>query len=66
MDGSMAGLGLIKTNIKIEVENGYATKITGGLAKKLKVMLDKVGKDAVILQSLEMNNAFRKTKRNFT
>jgi len=48
VDGSMAGLGLIKNaNIKIEVENGYATKITGGtLANKLKVMLDAVGKDA--------------------
>lgn len=48
VDGSMAGLGLIKNaNIKIEVENGYATKITGGtLAKKLKAMLDKVGKEA--------------------
>jgi len=48
VDGSMAGLGLIKnSNIRIEVENGYATKITGGiLAKKLNVMLDKVGKDA--------------------
>ena len=48
VDGSMAGLGLIKNaNIKIEDENGYATKISGGtLAKKLKVMLDKVGKDA--------------------
>ena len=48
VDGSMAGLGLIKNvNIKIEVENGYATKITGGVpARKLKAMLDKVGKDA--------------------
>lgn len=48
VDGSMAGLGLIKNaNISIEVENGYATKITGGtLAKKLKDMLDKVGKEA--------------------
>jgi aminopeptidase len=48
VDGSMAGLGLIKNaNIKIEVEKGYATKITGGiLAKKLKAMLDKVGKEA--------------------
>jgi leucyl aminopeptidase (aminopeptidase T) len=48
VDGSMAGLGLIKNaNIKIEVEKGFATKITGGtLANKLKVMLDKVGKDA--------------------
>ncbi|MEO8232359.1 MAG: aminopeptidase [Ignavibacteriota bacterium] len=55
VDGSMAGLGLIKNanlpnrqaGIRIEVENGYATKISGGtLANKLKVMLDKVGKDA--------------------
>jgi len=48
VDGSMAGLGLIKNaNIKIEVEKGYATKISGGIAaKKLKVMLDKVGKEA--------------------
>lgn len=48
VDGSMAGLGLLKNaNIRIEVQNGYATKISGGtLAKKLKVMLDKVGKDA--------------------
>ena len=47
-DGSFAGLGLIKNiNIRIEVENGYATKITGGsAAKKLNTMLDKVGKDA--------------------
>jgi leucyl aminopeptidase (aminopeptidase T) len=48
VDGSMAGLGLIKNaNIKIEVENGYATKITGGvLATKLRKMLDSVGKEA--------------------
>ena len=48
VDGSMAGLGLIKNaNIKIEVENGYATKISGGtLANKLRLMLDKVGKEA--------------------
>ena len=48
VDGSMAGLGLIKNaNIKIEVENGYATKISGGIiAKKLTQQLDAVGKDA--------------------
>ena len=48
VDGSMAGLGLIKNaNIRIEVNDGFATKISGGiLAKKLKTMLDKVGKDA--------------------
>ena len=47
-DGSFAGLGLIKNvNIKIEVVNGYATKISGGtLAKKLKQQLDSVGKEA--------------------
>jgi len=48
VDGSMAGLGLIKNaNIRIEVENGFATKITGGtLAVKLKNQLDAVGKMA--------------------
>ncbi|MBV6421562.1 MAG: hypothetical protein DAHOPDDO_02837 [Ignavibacteriaceae bacterium] len=47
-DGSFAGLGLIKNvNIRIEVVNGYATKISGGtLAKKLKQQLDSVGKEA--------------------
>ncbi|MDP4116650.1 MAG: aminopeptidase [Bacteroidota bacterium] len=48
VDGSMAGLGLIKNaNIKIEVKDGYATKISGGaLASKLKKQLDSVGKEA--------------------
>lgn len=48
VDGSMAGLGLVKNvKIKIEVKDGYATKITGGvMAKKLVKMLDAVGKDA--------------------
>ncbi len=48
VDGSMAGLGLIKkTNLKIIVEKGYATKITGGiLAKKLIKQLESVGKQA--------------------
>jgi len=48
VDGSMAGLGLIgDVNIKIEVKNGFATKITGGRpAKKLSDMLDNVGKGA--------------------
>jgi aminopeptidase len=48
VDGSMAGLGLIKdSKIRVEVKNGYATKITGGTAaKKLKKMLDSVGREA--------------------
>ncbi|MBN1300402.1 MAG: aminopeptidase [Melioribacteraceae bacterium] len=48
VDGSMAGIGVIgKIPIRIEVKNGYATKITGGNnAKKLIEMLDKYGKKA--------------------
>ena len=48
VDGSMAGLGLIKNvNIRIEVKDGFATEITGGkLASQLKKQIDKVGKMA--------------------
>jgi len=48
VDGSFAGLGLIgNVNIRVEVKDGYATKITGGnAAKNLNAMLDKVGKKA--------------------
>ena len=48
VDGSMAGLGLIKNvNITIKVKDGYATEIKGGiLAKKLSKQLDEVGRDA--------------------
>ncbi|HAB51633.1 MAG: leucyl aminopeptidase [Ignavibacteria bacterium RIFOXYB2_FULL_35_12] len=48
VDGSMAGLGLIKNvNITIKVKDGYATEIKGGiLAKKLSKQLDDVGRDA--------------------
>lgn len=48
VDGSMAGFGLIKNaNLRIEVKDGFASKITGGpIAKKLIAMLDKVGKGA--------------------
>lgn len=48
VDGSMAGLGMIKNaNIRIKVENGYAAEISGGAeAKKLIKLLDVHGKDA--------------------
>ncbi len=48
IDGSMAGLGLIgDAKIKVEVEKGFAAKITGGRpGKQLREMLDKVGKGA--------------------
>ncbi|MCX7876387.1 MAG: aminopeptidase [Melioribacteraceae bacterium] len=46
VDGSMSGVGVIdKKPITIVVENGYATKITGGIqAKKLDNILNKYGK----------------------
>lgn len=46
VDGSFAGLGLIKNaNIKLFVKDGFVTKIEGGTyAKKLKTMLNKFGK----------------------
>jgi aminopeptidase len=48
VDGSMAGLGLIKqANIRIEVKDGYAEKISGGaLGRKLMKQLDSVGRAA--------------------
>jgi aminopeptidase len=48
VDGSMAGLGLIKNaNISIEVKDGFAEKIKGGaLARKLAKQLDSVGRVA--------------------
>ncbi len=48
VDGSMAGIGLIKdANIIIEVNKGYASKISGRVyAKKLNDMLKAVGRDA--------------------
>lgn len=47
VDGSMAGLGMLNNYLKIKVEKGYATEITGGReAKKLIEILDKHGKDA--------------------
>jgi leucyl aminopeptidase (aminopeptidase T) len=47
IDGSMAGIGMIKTPIEIEIINGYAEKINGGTeAKKLTKMLNKAGREA--------------------
>ncbi|MCP4632019.1 MAG: aminopeptidase [candidate division Zixibacteria bacterium] len=53
VDGSMAGLGLLKSPLKITVEQGYATDIKGGApAAKLKKMLDKAGYKARNLAEL--------------
>ncbi len=46
VDGSMAGIGVVKNPIKIKVEKGFATKISGGAeARKLVKMLSKFGKN---------------------
>lgn len=47
VDGSMAGVGMIKEPIRIVVKDGYATEITGGAeAKRLRELLEPHGKDA--------------------
>ncbi len=46
VDGSMASVGMVKEPIRIAVENGYATEITGGEeAKRLIELLEPHGKD---------------------
>ncbi len=47
IDGSMASVGIVKTPIRITVNNGYAAEITGGAeAEQLKKLLEPHGKDA--------------------
>jgi len=47
IDGSVAGIGMLKNPITITVKDGFAETFKGGEeAKKLKEMLDKVGRDA--------------------
>ncbi|HLF13390.1 MAG TPA: aminopeptidase [Bacteroidota bacterium] len=47
VDGSMAGVGMVRTPIRIEVRKGYAEEITGGEeAKKLIALIEPHGRDA--------------------
>jgi len=47
VDGSMAGVGMVRQPIRIVVHDGYATEITGGEeGKKLRELLEPHGKDA--------------------
>lgn len=47
VDGSMAGVGVVKTPIRITIEAGHATEITGGAeAEALRGLLDAHGRDA--------------------
>jgi len=46
VDGAMAGVGLVSEPIRISVENGYATEVSGGEeARKLRELLAPHGKD---------------------
>jgi aminopeptidase len=47
VDGSMAGVGMVLEPIRIVVEDGYATDITGGAeAARLRALLEPHGRDA--------------------
>jgi aminopeptidase len=47
VDGSMAGVGLVRTPIRITIEDGYATTISGGVeADRLRALLDAHGREA--------------------
>ena len=47
VDGSMAGVGLVETPIRITIEAGYATAIEGGEeAARLRALLEPHGRDA--------------------
>jgi aminopeptidase len=47
VDGSMAGIGVVAQPIRIVVEDGYATEITGGAqAEQLVALLEPHGRDA--------------------
>lgn len=47
VDGSMAGVGLVRTPIHITIENGYATAIEGGTeAAHLRTLLEPHGRNA--------------------
>ncbi len=60
VDGSMAGIGMLKKPIRITVEKGYATDITGGAAAvKLKMLLNAVGRKARNLAELGIGTNYK-------
>ncbi len=53
VDGSMAGVGVVKTPIRFEVQKGYVTRISGGAeSRKLKALLEPYGKKAMNVAEL--------------
>ena len=60
IDGSMAGIGMIKTPLRVEVVDGYAETITGGEeAERLIALLDKVGRDARAVAEFGMGTNYK-------
>ncbi len=60
IDGSMAGIGMIKTPLRVEVVDGYAETITGGEeAVRLIALLDKVGRDARAVAEFGMGTNYK-------
>jgi len=60
IDGSMAGIGMLKTPITIKVVDGYATEITGGEeAQTLAAILDKSGPDARALAEFGIGTNYK-------
>jgi aminopeptidase len=53
VDGSMAGVGVVKTPIRFQVRDGQVTRISGGSeARKLKALLDPYGTKAMNVAEL--------------
>lgn len=53
VDGSMAGIGVVKTPIRFEVHEGFVTRISGGAeARKLKALLEPYGRKAMNVAEL--------------
>jgi leucyl aminopeptidase (aminopeptidase T) len=60
IDGSMSGIGLIKTPITVKVVNGYAEAITGGEeASRLAAVLDKPGREARAVAEFGMGTNYK-------
>ncbi|HSV77257.1 MAG TPA: aminopeptidase [Bacteroidales bacterium] len=60
IDGSMSGIGLVKTPITVKVVNGYAETITGGEeASRLATVLDKSGREARAVAEFGMGTNYK-------
>ncbi len=59
-DGSIAGIGLLKNPIEIEIKNGEVVKIDGKTeAKKLQKQFDEAGKDSMMVAEFGMGTNYK-------